>query len=226
MTHLPRIPQSTALHEDRQIGDQNVGPVMPAVGKKQSVVSLTKLWQVFCWEIEELRPRLLLSRLLLGLLPAYVGNRLRVQVLRMVGFNIGHGTVMWALPILTGNGPIQKRLVVGSLCRFNIGCVLDLSAEITIGDLVGFGHQVMVLTTSHAIGGPERRSAQPIPRSVTIGDGCWLGARCTILPGVTVGSGSIVAAGAVVTKDVPPNTLVAGSPARVVRQLDVSEHEQ
>ena len=54
---------------------------------------------------------------------------------------------------------------------------------------------------------------------MVIKDGAWLGARCTILPGVTVGEGAIVAAGAVVHRDVAPNTLVAGVPARVVKEL-------
>jgi maltose O-acetyltransferase len=56
-------------------------------------------------------------------------------------------------------------------------------------------------------------------RPVTIGNGAWLGARCTILPGVNVGEGAIVAAGAVVTHDVPANTMVAGVPARAIRDL-------
>ena len=54
---------------------------------------------------------------------------------------------------------------------------------------------------------------------MTIGDGCWLGARAVVLPGVRIGAGSIVAAGALVTRDVPPNSLVAGVPAKLVRDL-------
>jgi len=54
---------------------------------------------------------------------------------------------------------------------------------------------------------------------VTIGDGCWIGLRATILPGVSIGPGSIVGAGAVVADDVPPNTHVEGVPARVIREL-------
>jgi maltose O-acetyltransferase len=75
------------------------------------------------------------------------------------------------------------------------------------------------LTVDHEIGPSENRCGEVLVAPVIIGDGAWLASRVTILPGVTVGNGSIVAAGAVVTHDVPPNTLVAGVPARVVRDL-------
>jgi maltose O-acetyltransferase len=58
-----------------------------------------------------------------------------------------------------------------------------------------------------------------VARPVSIEDGAWIAARVTILPGVTIGRGTVVAAGAVVTRDVPPNTLAAGVPARVKREL-------
>ena len=64
----------------------------------------------------------------------------------------------------------------------------------------------------------ERTST--ISKPVKIGDRVWIGIAATILPGVTIGENSIVAAGAVVTKDVPPNTIVAGNPAKVVKKLD------
>ena len=100
------------------------------------------------------------------------------------------------------------------LCK--VGCFLNLGADITIGNFVGFGQQVMILTETHDIGTPEYRSGQLRPKPVTIGSGCWIGARATILPGVTIGDGAIVAAGAVVTKNVPPHTIVGGIPAKVL----------
>ncbi|MCA9970946.1 MAG: acyltransferase [Anaerolineales bacterium] len=126
---------------------------------------------------------------------------------------------MWSLPTITGQGDVAARLRVGPICRFNVGCFLNLGSSITIGRHVGFGQQVMLLTETHAIGPADYRSGQLTPKPVVIGDGCWIGARATILPGVTIGPGSVVAAGAVVTKDVPPNTLVGGVPARVLRPL-------
>ena len=63
-----------------------------------------------------------------------------------------------------------------------------------------------------------------LPAPIVIGDKVWIGANATVLPGVTIGKGAIVAAGAVVTRDVPPNTIVAGVPARVVREIRPGEH--
>jgi maltose O-acetyltransferase len=78
----------------------------------------------------------------------------------------------------------------------------------------------MILTRRHHLGSPARRYAKLEALPVTIGAGVWVGARAMILPGVTIGDGAVIAAGAVVTKDVPANTVVAGVPATVVRELE------
>ena len=79
-------------------------------------------------------------------------------------------------------------------------------------------HQVLLMTTSHEIGLSVRRADLAYARPVTIADGARLGARSTILPGVTIGAGAVVAAGALVNKDVLPHTTVAGIPAKIVRE--------
>ena len=186
---------------------------------------MTSLRQVVAEELEGLHGRLLLARLLLAPLPIHVGSRLRAQVLRLAGFAIGHGTVMWGLPTLTGGRDIYRNLVVGPYCWFNVGSFLDLGAPITIGERVAVGHQVMMLTHSHEVGPAERRAGPLTVAPIGVGDGAWLGARCTILPGVTVGEGAVVAAGAVVTKDVPAHTLVGGVPAKVLRSLGATDDE-
>lgn len=89
-----------------------------------------------------------------------------------------------------------------------------------IGRNVNFGPFVRVVTDTHDIGGPERRAGQVRHDPVHIGDGAWIGAGALILGGVTIGAGAVVAAGAVVVKDVPPHTVVAGTPARHVRDLE------
>lgn len=87
-------------------------------------------------------------------------------------------------------------------------------SEIAIGDDVAIAEQVAIRDSdNHEVVGSPRPSAAPI----VIGDHVWIGMRCTILKGVTIGSGAIVAAGSVVTRDVPEQTLVAGVPARPVR---------
>jgi maltose O-acetyltransferase len=178
--------------------------------------------EVLRQELNGFRPRLLLAQLLLAPLPIFVGGRIRTRVMRMAGFNIGRSTLMWGLPSINGTGDIYKNLRVGELCRFNVGCFLELGAEIIVEDLVGFGPEVMILTTTHEVGPSARRSGAPRQLPVRIGEGAWVGARCTILPGVTIGPGAIIAAGSVVNKDVPANTMVAGVPARVVKELPTS----
>jgi maltose O-acetyltransferase len=185
---------------------------------------MSGLTRVVREETHGFHPRLLLARLLTALLPVHAGSRLRTAVLRRVaGFRIGRGTLFTGMPTITGPRHLSRHLTVGSLCWFNIRCTLDLSAEIEIGDQAYFGHDVMLLTSSHEVGPVERRAAEVYAKPIHVGAGAWLGARCVVLPGITIGEGAIVGAGAVVTKDVPPNTVVGGIPARVIRELEPNE---
>ncbi|MGB0384120.1 MAG: acyltransferase [Ardenticatenaceae bacterium] len=182
--------------------------------------SLSKVKQLLHEELGGLHGRYLFARLLLVPLPNYTCNRVRVHLLRLFGFKgISSKAMMWGLPTITGTGNIYERLKIGAVSRFNIGCLLNLGADVTIGEHVAFGQQVTILTETHEIGPASSRSGPLIAKPVKIGNGCWIGAHSTIFPGVTIGSGVIVGTNAVVTKDVPPNTLVAGVPARVVRKL-------
>ena len=107
------------------------------------------------------------------------------------------------------------RLRIGDRCFVNVGTVLLCVREIVIGDDVAFATEVHVMdSNSHGVEGRPHVEAP-----VRIGDGTWLGARAMVLPGVTIGKRVLVAAGAVVTRDVPDDVLVAGNPARVVRSL-------
>lgn len=162
-------------------------------------------------EFAGLHPRLLLARLLCAGLPNMVGNRLRAYFLRAVGFQIGRGCMMYAMPRITGDGPIRQRLKIGQHCQFNVGCLFDLADSITIGDGVGVGHEVLFLTASHVIGSRDRRAGALTTAPITIGDGVWIGSRCVILPGVTVGAGSVIGVGSIVSSDVPPLTLIKGT---------------
>lgn len=186
---------------------------------------MKQLWHVLHSEIAELHIRLQVAQLAMRLLPSHVGNRLRVALLRLIGFRIGRGTVMWGAPTITGSGKLYTRLTVGEGCWINMGCFLNLGAPISIGNSVAIGQQVMILTDTHAIGDPMRRAGALQAAPVQIEDGAWLGARCTILPGVTIGKGAVVAAGAVVTKSVPPHVLVGGTPARILRELSVMDED-
>ena len=108
---------------------------------------------------------------------------------------------------------------LGRNTTLNPPCAICLDADVWIGDGVLVGHDTVIATGWHEIGPPEARGGELRPRSVVVGDGVWIGAGALVLPGVTIGAGAVVAGGAVVHRDVEPNTLVAGVPARLVRPL-------
>lgn len=99
----------------------------------------------------------------------------------------------------------------------NRGCFIQ--GHTTIGAQVAIGPGVQILTDTHETGPSHKRAGDGRIDPVVVGDGAWIGGGAIILPGVTVGDGAIVAAGAVVTRDVPADTTVAGTPARVIRDL-------
>lgn len=112
------------------------------------------------------------------------------------------------------------QLTIGHRVGVNQGISLVAEVSITIGDYTRIGDHVAVYDSSyHPVeeGGEVRRAP------VTIGHNVWIGRAAIILPGVTIGDHSVVAAGSVVTKDVPARTLVAGSPAKHVRSLTASD---
>jgi acetyltransferase-like isoleucine patch superfamily enzyme len=147
--------------------------------------------------------RLTLVRAVLGFLPAFTFNHARVLALRACGIRIGRKTMFWGLPRLTGRGAVASRLQVGAHCGFNDGCEFDLEAPISIGDHVSVGHEVRFLTSSGAEDGG-------IAAPITVGDGAWLGARCMVRGGVSIGAGSVIGAGVTVASDVAPSMLVTG----------------
>jgi maltose O-acetyltransferase len=170
-------------------------------------------------QVSDVHPRLGLAMLTSRLLPTFVGNRLRLALLRLGGLRIGDGTSVFGALYVVGGDPTGN-LSIGRECWLNAGSLFDTSDRITIGDRAGIGQQVMVLTGSHVVGDHYRRVGPYTNAPVVIGEGAWIGARALILPGVTIGHGAVVAAGAVVTRSVPPNQFVAGVPARAVRDLD------
>ena len=109
------------------------------------------------------------------------------------------------------------------MCSSDSGPHVFDDAEIRIGERVLFGPHVTVVTAGHPLDPALRCTAAQFFAVVTIEDEVWVGANATILPGVTVGRGAVVAAGAVVTAHVPPMTVVAGVPARIIRQITPGE---
>jgi acetyltransferase-like isoleucine patch superfamily enzyme len=111
-----------------------------------------------------------------------------------------------------------KNISIGKNVFFNTGCSFQDRGGITIGDGTMIGMNVTIATLNHGLSLDTRNTTYPSP--VNIGDNVWIGSNATILPGVTIGDNSVVAAGAVVTKDVPENTVVAGVPAKVVKKIN------
>ncbi len=107
---------------------------------------------------------------------------------------------------------------VGRNVFINQNCTFYDLGGIDIGDDVLIGPNVSLITSGHPIA-PSQRHSGVVAKPITIGNNVWISAGVTIIGGVDVGENSVVAAGAVVTKDVPPNTLVGGNPAKVIRSI-------
>jgi len=100
----------------------------------------------------------------------------------------------------------------------NSGCRFQDQGGLIIGDGALIGHNVVLATLNHDKDPAHRGDLHPAP--VVLGKNVWIGANATVLPGVTVGDGAIIAAGAVVTKDVPANTIAGGVPARILGKVE------
>lgn len=101
----------------------------------------------------------------------------------------------------------------------NYNCTILDVGHVHIGAHVMIGPGVQIYAVSHPLDAAERKRGEEWGEPVTIGDDCWIGGAAVICPGVTIGARSVVGAGAVVTRDVPEDTVVAGNPARVIRRL-------
>jgi acetyltransferase-like isoleucine patch superfamily enzyme len=118
-------------------------------------------------------------------------------------------------PFYTAAG---NEIRVGHNVFVNQNCTFYDLGGLDIADDVMIGPNVSIITTSHPIE-PSQRRAVTIGRPIVIEKGVWIATGATIIGGVTVGENSVVAAGSVVTRDVPANTLVGGNPARVIRSI-------
>jgi len=111
-----------------------------------------------------------------------------------------------------------KNITIGKNVFLNTGCSFQDRGGISIGDGSMIGMNVTIATLNHGLPLETRNTTYPSP--VIIGKNVWIGSNATILPGVTIEDNSVVAAGAVVTKDVSENTVVAGVPAKAVKKIN------
>lgn len=142
------------------------------------------------------------------------GHRFRIVVLRAVNrSHVGAGCAVERRVRLTTIGGLQ----IGSNSNINRAVVLDARGTLQIGSHVNISPEVMLLSAEHLVDSPD---FEGVARPVVVQDRVWIATRAMILPGVTVGEGAVVAAGAVVRSDVAPWTIVAGVPAKVVGHRD------
>lgn len=112
-----------------------------------------------------------------------------------------------------------RNIHLGSRFFANFDCVMLDGAPITVGDDVLLGPKVGLYTSNHVLDPLERAAGACRAAPVTLGNAVWIGGGATVLPGVTIGDGAVVGAGSVVTRDVPAGVVVAGNPARVLREI-------
>jgi maltose O-acetyltransferase len=155
---------------------------------------------------------------------AEIGERVRVRgrpvVVTSGRVRIGHRTQVVSTVATTEL--IAERgatLDIGPRALVNFGCSIVAHERIVIGERCLIGPHCLIMDTPFHPLDPERRLEPPDTAPIEIGENVWLGARVMVMPGVTIGRDAAIAAGSVVTHDVPPRTLAAGVPARVIREL-------
>ena len=138
----------------------------------------------------------------------------------LIGKPVGEGFGLFP-PFYTDFG---KNITIGNNVFINAGCKFQDQGGIVIGDGALIGHNVVLATLNHDLAPEKRQQLHPAP--IRIGCGVWIGANATVTSGVTIGDYAVVAAGAVVNRDVPAYTVVGGVPARVIKTLDNADREQ
>lgn len=108
-------------------------------------------------------------------------------------------------------------VIIGSNVFINQGCIIHPNTM--IGNEVLFGFRVLVIPDTHKIGPSNKRAGEVIYKPIVIEEGCWIGANSIILGGVTVGHGTIIAAGSLVNKNCEPNCIYGGNPAKLIKNL-------
>lgn len=132
------------------------------------------------------------------------------------------------LQVFSNIGKKDAKLQIGSNCYICYRFCALASDDIVIGNDVLMASDILLVTHNHGIDpiSDIPYMDQPLEtKPISIGDGCWLGDKVIVLPGVTIGEKSIIGAGSVVTKDIPPYSIAVGNPAKVIKQYDFQEKE-
>ncbi len=153
----------------------------------------------------------LVNKVLAGTNPRYF--EIKRKLLNKAGFSIGKGTKIV--------GPIEchGKLTIGCDCWIGKNLKINGNGAVTIGDRCDIAPEVTFQTGGHEIGDEQRRAGKGRKFTQHVGSGVWIGGRATILGNVTIGDSSVIAGCACVTKDIEPNILAGGVPAKMIRRL-------
>jgi maltose O-acetyltransferase len=156
-----------------------------------------------------------------GIRTSIVDMKIRWRLLRAAGVKIEKSQVR--APIYLTQFSQMRNISIGKHCFINTGLRIDVAhdATVTIGSDCAIGPQVSIETMTHNLVWREGGEGWGrYSKSVVIGNKVWIGAKAVVLGGVTIGNGAVIAAGAVVIKDVEPYTLVGGVPAKLIKRLE------
>lgn len=166
-------------------------------------------------ELDQVLRDVVLNRLVAS---GAVPRKIRTAVLRRSGHDID-STALINAGVFLGS---WRGLTLGERVFVNYRCFFDLGATVTIGKDTRIGYESMFVTCGHEIGDRSDRAGTPVDQPIAIGAGCWIGARVTVLPGVSIGDGCVIASGSVVATDCAPDGFYAGVPAVRKRSLPPS----
>jgi maltose O-acetyltransferase len=139
----------------------------------------------------------------------------RQILLRQMLGGVGENSLIWP-PFYCSYG---KNTFLGDYVFMNYMCTILDNNEVRIGNHVMIGPNVQIYTAAHELQAKPRNQGFEVAKAIQIEDNVWIGGGAILLPGVKIGQNAVVGAGAVVSRDVPTNTVVAGNPARVIREI-------
>jgi maltose O-acetyltransferase len=163
-------------------------------------------------ELDHLRQ--VLKRKLRSFNDSYHEDNQRTLLEDILG-SIGKNVTIWT-PF---NCIYGENIYIGNNVFINLNCMIIDNNRVEINDHVMFGPGVQIYTAAHELEAESRNQGWEVAKPITVGKSVWIGGSAILLPGVTIGDNSVVAAGAVVTRDVPTNVVVAGNPARIIREI-------
>lgn len=157
------------------------------------------------------------GRIILKILPLQIFPKINRIGLLIMGHNVANDVIFYSSSEIIGN--VKVRIGSGSFVGHR-SLFMGGNSQIIIGTNCDISSNVSLITGSHKISEYGRRAGDGFSKDITIGNNVWIGYGAILLSNIKIGDGSIVAAGSLVNKDVPPNCIVGGNPARIIKYLN------